>query len=483
MRPQAERGLKTRLRSESQPQGERGFALLFVLLLASLIAITMYMELPRVAFETQRDREQLLVDRGQEYQRAIQLFVRANKRYPSKIEDLESFNDKRYLRHRFIDPLTMKDDWRMIHVAPNGMLTDSLVPKNNLNKNPLGGQDQNKDQQANANPLGSPDPNTDPNNPGAAPVNFARVQRPSDAMAHQLPPMGSTGAPPADGTDPNQNPPASYPQPGQPYPGQPYPPQPGQPYPGQPYPGQPGQPVPGQPYPVGQPYPGQPGQPVQPGQPYPVQPGQPYPQPGQPYPVGQPYPGQPGQPYPVQPGQPYPVQPGQPYPQPVPGQPYPVAQPGQPYPQQPAAYPGQPIPGMPVPGQPNPAIIQSNPNFPAQPNSGAVNPGLAAVNSAIFGASPTRSAFSNPGQQGGLGTGIAGVGVPGAIKGEGIMTVKERSKYREWEFVYDPKEDKTIVGAAAAAQNAAAGAGGAPGAPTPAPSTPSTPPPTAPTWH
>lgn len=52
-----------------------------------------------------------------------------------------------------------------------------------------------------------------------------------------------------------------------------------------------------------------------------------------------------------------------------------------------------------------------------------------------------------------MGTGIAGVGVPKEIKGSGIKVVKERSKYREWEFIYDPKEDKTVVGAAAASQN------------------------------
>lgn len=59
-----------------------------------------------------------------------------------------------------------------------------------------------------------------------------------------------------------------------------------------------------------------------------------------------------------------------------------------------------------------------------------------------------------------MGSGIAGVGVPAEFKGEGIMVIKDRSKYREWEFIYDPKEDKTIMGAAAAANNAAASAGG-----------------------
>ena len=43
---------------------ERGFAVLMVFVLAAVIAITLYMEMPRVAFEAQRTKEQLLIDRA-----------------------------------------------------------------------------------------------------------------------------------------------------------------------------------------------------------------------------------------------------------------------------------------------------------------------------------------------------------------------------------------------------------------------------------
>src|ERR1035441_6851786 len=55
---------------------QRGFALLLVFLMAAVVAITLYMELPRVAMEAQRDKEQTLIDRGEQYKRAIQLFVK-----------------------------------------------------------------------------------------------------------------------------------------------------------------------------------------------------------------------------------------------------------------------------------------------------------------------------------------------------------------------------------------------------------------------
>ena len=69
---------------------ESGFALLLVFLMAAIMAISLYMEIPRVAFETQRQKEQLLIERGEQYKRAIQVFIRTNGRYPTKIEDLDA---------------------------------------------------------------------------------------------------------------------------------------------------------------------------------------------------------------------------------------------------------------------------------------------------------------------------------------------------------------------------------------------------------
>jgi len=56
---------------------ERGFALLLVFAMAAAIAILMYLEIPRVAFEHQRDKEALLVDRGEQFIRAIELYTKS----------------------------------------------------------------------------------------------------------------------------------------------------------------------------------------------------------------------------------------------------------------------------------------------------------------------------------------------------------------------------------------------------------------------
>jgi type II secretory pathway pseudopilin PulG len=108
---------------------QRGFALLFIFALAGIIAILLYNELPRAVFESQRAKEDLLVSRGQEYQRGIQLYYRKFRKYPATMEELEKSSGVRFLRRRYPDPFTGKDDWRLVHVGPTGQFTDSKVIK------------------------------------------------------------------------------------------------------------------------------------------------------------------------------------------------------------------------------------------------------------------------------------------------------------------------------------------------------------------
>jgi len=106
---------------------ESGYALLFIYAMAAIIAIMLYSQIPRVAFEAQRDKEQLLIDRGEQYSRAVNLFVRKFNRYPADFDALQNTQNLRFLRHKYLDPMTGKDDWRIIHVGPGGVFTDSLV--------------------------------------------------------------------------------------------------------------------------------------------------------------------------------------------------------------------------------------------------------------------------------------------------------------------------------------------------------------------
>ena len=182
---------------------QRGFALLLVFVMAAAIAITLYNELPRVAFEAQRNKEQLLIDRGEQYQRAIQLYVRKMKTYPSSIEQLEKTNQIRFLRKRYADPMTGKSEWRAIHINAGGVYTDSLTHKPPAAK----GEEKSVNTFTYEAPtVGSTAP-TGPADPG-----FPQA-RPSERAG--MPPMpGQAPPPPADPANPN-----AQPQPGaSPYP-------------------------------------------------------------------------------------------------------------------------------------------------------------------------------------------------------------------------------------------------------------------------
>ena len=111
----------------SKRRGEEGYAVLLIFAMAATVAITLYLELPRAAFEAQRDREQLLIDRGEQYTRAVQLYVRKFNRFPADFEALNNTQGIRFLRRAYTDPMTGKDEWRVVHVGPGGVFTDSLV--------------------------------------------------------------------------------------------------------------------------------------------------------------------------------------------------------------------------------------------------------------------------------------------------------------------------------------------------------------------
>jgi len=94
---------------------EGGFVLLAVLFLVALILITLAVAAPRIAQSIKRDRELELVHRGEQYKRAIKLYYRKFGAYPSSIDQLVNTNQIRFLRKRYTDPMTGKDDWKLIH--------------------------------------------------------------------------------------------------------------------------------------------------------------------------------------------------------------------------------------------------------------------------------------------------------------------------------------------------------------------------------
>ena len=171
----------------SSSAAESGFAMLFVFVLAALIAIGLYQQLPRAAFEAQREKEQLLIDHGEQYVRGVQLYVRKMQRYPAKIEDLDNTQNIRFLRRHYLDPMTGKDEWRLLHMGPAGKLIDSKIQS----------KDQNQEQAIN-NSISNFRPNTDDGGPEN--TNLATRKRPSDDQAPAAMPGATPSANPTAST-------------------------------------------------------------------------------------------------------------------------------------------------------------------------------------------------------------------------------------------------------------------------------------------
>ena len=99
----------------SRTDSEAGYVLLAVLFLVALILIALAVAAPKVTQSIQRDRELELVHRGEQYKRAIKLYYRKFGAYPASVDQLVNTNNIRFLRKRYTDPMTGKDDWKVIN--------------------------------------------------------------------------------------------------------------------------------------------------------------------------------------------------------------------------------------------------------------------------------------------------------------------------------------------------------------------------------
>jgi type II secretory pathway pseudopilin PulG len=100
-----------------QPNRESGFMLVFAVVMIAIVMIATAVAVPVIAKQLRRDKEVESVHRMQQYVRAIQLYQRACKctNYPPSMDALEKGTNVRFLRQRYVDPLTGKSDWRIIH--------------------------------------------------------------------------------------------------------------------------------------------------------------------------------------------------------------------------------------------------------------------------------------------------------------------------------------------------------------------------------
>ena len=123
--------------------GQKGYLLLAVMLVVTIMLIVLAIEAPRIGQQIQREKEEELIHRGKEYASAIRKFYRKNGAYPLSLEQLEDTNHMRFLRKRFKDPMTADGEWKLIHVGEAQIKAPppSAIPgqAGSLTTNPAGG--------------------------------------------------------------------------------------------------------------------------------------------------------------------------------------------------------------------------------------------------------------------------------------------------------------------------------------------------------
>ncbi len=98
---------------------EEGYMLVWVIFMLFLVILALSVAAPRVRVDIQRQRDLETMRRGQQYIRAIQLYYRKFGSYPPNIDALVKTSEIRFLRKRYLDPTTGKDDWKPVGVGQN----------------------------------------------------------------------------------------------------------------------------------------------------------------------------------------------------------------------------------------------------------------------------------------------------------------------------------------------------------------------------
>src|SRR3954447_13393094 len=145
-------------RTKRSQSGEKGYLLLGVMLAMTLMLIALAVEAPRIAQQIKRQKEEELVHRGKDYATAIKRFVHKNGgRYPVSVEQLENTNHIRFLRKKYVDPMTGDSDWKMVHVGE----AEIKIPAPNPGLSGGGGQNPslfNSGSGSTTNPTAGPPP-------------------------------------------------------------------------------------------------------------------------------------------------------------------------------------------------------------------------------------------------------------------------------------------------------------------------------------
>jgi type II secretory pathway pseudopilin PulG len=97
--------------------------LIAVMFMLAILLIAMSVAVPKISKQIQRDREVETMRRGKQYVRGIKMYYKKFGAYPTSVDALVQTNQIRFLRKKYIDPTTGKDEWKLIHFGQNKVPT------------------------------------------------------------------------------------------------------------------------------------------------------------------------------------------------------------------------------------------------------------------------------------------------------------------------------------------------------------------------
>jgi type II secretory pathway pseudopilin PulG len=112
--------MKTLTPTRRPKPSEEGYMLLAVIFLVALLTLSLSVALPKISKQIQRDRELETMNRGKQYIRGIRMYYKTFNAYPSNVDALvKPTNNVRFLRKKYTDPTTGKEDWKPVRFGQN----------------------------------------------------------------------------------------------------------------------------------------------------------------------------------------------------------------------------------------------------------------------------------------------------------------------------------------------------------------------------
>jgi type II secretory pathway pseudopilin PulG len=92
--------------------GRRGYAIIMLLVIVSVLSIGLMVAVPVWQTQIQREKEEELISRGRQIVEAVRVYQAKNPgRYPRSLQELY---EKRCLRRLFKDPMTPSGEWNIL---------------------------------------------------------------------------------------------------------------------------------------------------------------------------------------------------------------------------------------------------------------------------------------------------------------------------------------------------------------------------------